>query len=100
MNTGKEDRIAERRNSYEKGFEIQAVGLLNSSGKSGHQIEEELRIGEGTIYRGRRQVEGAGELGFPGNGDERDKEVAELRRENAELREERGILRERSLKPA
>ena len=30
---------------------------------------------------------------FPGNGNERDKELAELRRQNAELREEREILR-------
>ena len=35
-----------------------------------------------------------------GNGNERDKEVAELRRENAELREEREILRESMLKLA
>lgn len=85
--------MAKKRNSYTKEFKIQAVQLLNSSGKSGHQIEEELGIGEGTIYRWRRQLEESGELAFPGNGNERDKEVAELRRENAELREEREILR-------
>ena len=85
--------MGKKRNSYTREFKIQAVELLNSSGKSGHQIEEELGIGEGTIYRWRRQLEENGEVAFPGNGNERDKEVAELRRENAELREEREILR-------
>ena len=85
--------MARNRNSYTKEFKVQAVELLNSSGRSGHQIEEELGIGEGTIYRWRRQLEERGELAFPGKGNERDKELAELRRENAELREEREILR-------
>jgi len=89
---GKE-RMAGRRKSYTREFKIQAVELLNSGGKSGHQIEEELGIGEGTIYRWRRQLEQNGELAFPGNGNERDKELAELRRELAEAREERDILR-------
>ena len=92
--------MGKKRNSYTREFKIQAVELLNSSGKSGHQIEEELGIGEGTIYRWRRQLEENGEVAFPGNGNERDKEVAELRRENAELREEREILRESMLKLA
>lgn len=92
--------MGKKRNSYTREFKIQAVELLNSSGKSGHQIEEELGIGEGTIYRWRRQLEENGEVAFPGNGNERDKEVTELRRESAELREEREILRESMLKLA
>lgn len=90
MNTEKGNQMAKNRNSYTKESKTQAVQLLNSSGRSGHQIEEELRIGEGTIYRWRRQLEESGELAFPGNGNERDGE-------NAELREEREILRESML---
>lgn len=85
--------MVERRKSYTREFKVQAVELLNSSGKSGHQIEQELGIGQGTIYRWRRQLEENGELAFPGNGTERDEELAGLRQENAELREEREILR-------
>ena len=71
----------------------QAVALLNTSGKPGNQIEAELRIGNGVIYRWRRQLQEEGPRAFPGNGNERDKEVAELRGELAEVREEREILR-------
>jgi transposase-like protein len=92
--------MADKRKVYSREFKVQAVALLNSSGKPGNQIEAELGIGQGTIYRWRRQLEESEELAFPGNGNERDKELAELRRENTELREEREILRESRLKPA
>ena len=70
--------------------------LLNTSGKSGHEIEADLGIGSGMIYRWRKQLE-AGEAGrlrvFPGNGNPRDEELVRLRKELAEVREERDILR-------
>ena len=85
--------MGDRRKRYSREFKVQAVELLNTSGKPGHQIEEELGIGTGVIYRWRRQLEEEGGLAFPGNGNERDKELADLRREVAELREEKEILR-------
>ena len=85
--------MGDRRKTYSRDFKIQAVELLNTSGKPGHQIEEELGIGAGVIYRWRRQLEEDGAQAFPGNGNERDKELADLRREVAELREEKEILR-------
>ncbi len=85
--------MAERRKTYTRDFKIQAVELLNTSGKPGHQIADELGIGGGVLYRWRRQLEEEGVQAFPGNGKERDKELAELRNENAELREEKEILR-------
>jgi transposase len=85
--------MADKRKVYSREFKEQAVELLNTSDKSGNQIEAELGIGNGVIYRWRRQLQEQGVLAFPGNGNDRDKEVAELRRENAELREEREILR-------
>ena len=85
--------MAERRKTYTRDFKIQAVELLNTRGKPGHQIADELGIGGGVLYRWRRQLEEEGVQAFPGNGKERDKELAGLRKENAELREEKEILR-------
>lgn len=88
--------MEERRNKYTREFKIEAVRLLNSSGESGHEIERDLGIGYGSIYRWRKQLEAEGSEGmraFPGNGRPRDEELAQLRKENAILREERDILR-------
>ena len=85
--------MGEQRKTYSKEFKEQAVELLNTSGKPGNQIEAELGIGNGVVYRWRRQMQEEGSQAFPGNGNTRDKELAELRKENAELREEKEILR-------
>jgi transposase len=85
--------MADKRKVYSREFKEQAVELLNTSGKPGIQIEAELGIGNGVIYRWRRQLEQERPRAFPGNGNERDNEVAKLRRELAEVREERDILR-------
>jgi transposase len=87
--------MAERK-KYTREFKEEAVRLLNTSGKSGHDIEADLGIGSGSIYRWRRQLEAEGTQGlraFPGNGRPRDEELARLRKELADVREERDILR-------
>ena len=86
----------DERKKYSREFKVEAVRLLNTSGKSGHEIETDLGIGGGSIYRWRKQLEAEGALGiraFPGKGKPRDEELARLRKENAGLREEREILR-------
>jgi transposase len=85
--------MAERK-KYTREFKEEAVRLLNTSGKSGHDIEADLGIGSGSIYRWRRQLEAEGTQGlraFPGNGRARDEELARLRKELADVREERDI---------
>ena len=86
--------MAERK-TYSREFKVEAVQLLETSGKNGHEIEKDLGIGSGQIYRWRKQLagEGAGIRAFPGTGNPRDEELARLKRENAVLREERDILR-------
>jgi transposase len=72
------------------------VRLLNTGSKNGHEIEADLGIGSGQIYRWRKQLEAEGTQGlraFPGHGRARDEELTRLRRENSDLREERDILR-------
>ena len=87
--------MGERR-KYTKEFKIEAVRLLNSSDKGSHEIEKDLGIGTGVIYRWRRELEKEGTEGikaFPGNGNRRDEELARLHKEVSVLREERDILR-------
>jgi len=88
--------MAETRRNYTREFKEDAVRLAETGGKTAREIETDLGIGQGAIYRWRRQLRGEQEAGvraFPGNGNPRDIELAELRKENAEIREERDILR-------
>jgi transposase len=85
--------MSENRKKYTKEFKLEAVRLLEAGGKSAHQIEKDLGIGNGLIYRWRSQLPEYGARAFPGNGKPRDVELAELRKEVKNLREERDILR-------
>ena len=84
-----------QRKKYTREFKVQAVQLLETSGKNGHEIEKDLGIGSGQVYRWRKQLaaEWGGIRAFPGTGNPRDEELARLKKENAVLREERDILR-------
>ena len=93
--------MREKRSKYTREFKIEAVRLLNTSGKTGHEIEADLGIGSGMIYRWRKQLEAESAEGlraFPSNGNPRDEELARLRKENAILREERDILRKATMR--
>jgi len=89
--------MAENRRKYTREYKVQAVGMLERGEKTGQQIEEDLGIGKGLIYRWRAQLaqegSGAGIRAFPGNGKPRDEELAALRKELKNVREERDILR-------
>jgi transposase len=85
--------MADTRKKYTKEFKLDAIRLLESGTQTGHEIERDLGIGSGQIYRWRSQLSVDGARSFPGNGKSRDEELAALRKENKELREERDILR-------
>ena len=85
--------MGDKRKRYTKEFKLEAIRLLESGTKPGHEIERDLGIGKGQIYRWRQQLSQDGARAFPGNGKSRDEELAALRKENKELREERDILR-------
>jgi transposase len=86
--------MGEKRKQYTREFKVEAVRMLDG-GKTGNEIEAELGIGSGQVYRWRKQLaeEGNGTRAFPGNGRPRDVELDGLRREVKSLREERDILR-------
>jgi transposase len=81
------------RKRYTKDFKLRAVQMLEAGQKTGEQIEEDLGIGSGQVYKWRKELAAHGQQAFPGNGNPRDEELARLRKENANLREERDILR-------
>ncbi len=84
------------RKKYTREFKVEALRLFNTSGKSGHEIEADLGIGSGMLYRWCKQQEAEATEGlraFPGNCNPRDEELARLRKELAIVKEEREILR-------
>ena len=87
------DDMGDKRKRYTKDFKLEAVRMLEAGEKSGHQIEKDLGVGSGQVYRWRKEFEASGERAFPGNGTPRDEELVRLRKEVASLREDREILR-------
>jgi transposase len=85
----------ENRKKYDKEFKINAVRLHETSGKRLRDIEDELGIGQGCISHWKKSLKEEPETVFPGNGNlnEKDKEMAKLKRENEILKEERDILK-------
>jgi transposase len=83
------------RKQYEREFKMEAVRLLETSGKSASQIERDLGIGKGNLWRWKREFAADGEDAFPGHGrltPEQDK-IRRLERELEIARQERDILK-------
>ena len=83
------------RKQYDKEFKINAVRLYEESGKLLREVEQELGIGTGCISHWRKELQDQGELYFPGNGkqNEKDAEMARLKRELEIVKQERDILK-------
>lgn len=79
---------------YTAKFKRKAVRLLETSGKSGAVIAQELGISDGSLYTWRNQLAEQGEEAFPGKGHQTpvEEELRQLRAENERLRQERDIL--------
>ena len=80
---------------YSRDFKIEAVRLLETSGKSASQLERELGIGKGNLLRWKREFAADGEGAFPGQGrlTPEQERLRQLERENKILRQERDILK-------
>ena len=81
---------------YSKEFKLEAVRLLETSGKSPAEIARELGIRRNQLYQWLEQLKVKGNDGvFPGHGRRagREAEMARLQRENARLQEENEILK-------
>jgi transposase len=80
---------------YSRDFKIEAVRLLETSGKSASELERELGIGKGNLSRWRRKLAEDDQGAFPGHGrlPPEQEEFRRLKRENEILRQERDILK-------
>ena len=87
--------MAKPRRTYTCEFKVETVRLLETSGKSATQIERELGIGKGNLWRWKRQFAAHGKDGFPGHGRlaPEQEQIRRLERENEILRQERDILK-------
>ena len=87
--------MTKTRRTYTREFKLEAVHLLETSGRSAAQLERELGIGSGCLSRWRQELAEERENAFPGHGrlapdQER---IRQLERENEILRQERDILK-------
>jgi transposase len=87
--------MTKTRRTYTREFKIEAVRLLETSGKSAPQLERELGIGAGCVSRWKREFAEEGENAFPGRGrlTPDQERIHQLERENEILCQERDILR-------
>jgi transposase len=83
------------RRQYTREFKMEALRLLETSGKSARQLERELGIGSGNLSRWKRESAADGEDAFPGHGrlTPDQERLRQLERENEILRQERDILK-------
>ena len=87
--------MAKERKLYSREFKQDAVRLLETSGKSASELERELGIGKGNLWRWKRKFAADGEDAFPGHGRlaPEQERFRQLERENEILRQERDILK-------
>jgi transposase len=83
------------RRNYTREFKLEAIRLLETSGKSAAQIERDLGIGAGCLWRWKQEFSANGEQAFPGQGRLTPEQgrIRQLERENEILRQERDILK-------
>jgi transposase len=87
--------MSNTRKSYTKEFKLEAIQLADTSGKSISQVERELGLPKGSIFRWKQALARQGEEAFPGKGHlpATEEQVRQLERENLILRQERDILK-------
>jgi len=81
--------------TYPGEFKLEAVGQVQSRGKSISEIERELGITAGLLAKWKSRLKREGEQAFPGKGrlKEDDELMRRLQGENEVLRQEREVLK-------
>jgi transposase len=87
--------MKKERKQYTREFKLEAVRLLETSGKSASQLERELGLGKGNLGRWKKEFAADGADAFPGHGrlTPEQEQLRQLERENEILRQERDILK-------
>jgi transposase len=81
------------RRKFDKQFKIDAVKLLERSGKTISEIADDLGIEPYALSRWRQDFTKNKEKAFPGEGNPRDEELFRLKKELADVTMERDILK-------
>jgi len=81
--------------TFTKEFKLEAVRLVQSSGKSITQIAHDLGIADSTLHHWCKLLTEQGEQAFPGSGHQtaQEEELRRLKRELETVRQERDILK-------
>lgn len=76
-------------------FKHDALNLWQTTDRSARQVEKELGLTAGILYKWKKQLERDGEEAFPGQGRLKpsDERVRQLERELAIVKQERDILK-------
>lgn len=82
------------RRKFSDEFKREAVALAAAPGVTKAQVARDLGISAALLGRWVKAYEAAGESAFPGKGNARDAEVAELKRRLARVTKERDFLRD------
>ena len=87
--------MTKKKRSYTTEFKLEALRLLETSGKSRSQLERDLGIGQGCLCRWKQKFAADGENAFPGHGrlSPDQERMRQLEREIKILRQERDILK-------
>jgi len=84
-----------KRKVFTKEFKLEAVHLLEGSGRQAAEVARELGVRRNQLYKWQYEVRAKAARAFPGRGQhpELADELTRLRRENVRLKEERDILK-------
>jgi len=87
--------MTKTRKKYSREFKMEAVRMLKTSGKSAVQLERDLGIGHGNLWRWKRDSAADGEDAFPGHGrlTPEQERFRKLERDLEIARQERDILK-------
>jgi len=90
----------QKRSRFTREFKLEAVRLLEKGDKPAAELARELGIRRNQLYKWKDEVSTQGEQAFPGAGrprNEKDGEIARLKRELERVTEERDILKKAAL---
>jgi transposase len=81
--------------TYTKEFKLEAVQLVQASGKSQAQIARDLGVADSTLSHWCKQMTEHGSNAFPGNGHQtpQEEEIRHLKRELEIVKQERDVLK-------
>lgn len=91
----REKTMQKKTKTYTKEFRLEAVQLVQASGKSQAQIARDLGVADSTLSHWCKQMTEHGSDAFPGKGHQtpQEEEIRHLKRELEVVRQERDVLK-------